>query len=64
MRFRRSLFAVKDIKAGEEFTPENVRSIRPSQGLAPKHFKEIVGRKAARDIWRGEPMAWEMVLVD
>jgi N-acetylneuraminate synthase len=58
---RRSLFAVADIKAGEMFTEENVRSIRPGNGLPPSRIDGIIGEVAARDIKRGEPMAWEMV---
>lgn len=59
--FGRSLFVVKDIKAGETFTEENVRSIRPSYGLAPKYFNEIINRKAATDIARGTPLSWDKV---
>lgn len=59
--FRRSLFVVKDIKRGEKFTIENVNSIRPSYGLAPKYFKEILGKKAKKDIERGNPLCWDMV---
>jgi pseudaminic acid synthase len=58
--FRRSLFVVKDMKAGDEFTEENVRSIRPGHGLHPKHLKEIIGKKATRDIKKGSPLAWEI----
>ena len=59
--FRRSLFAVRDIKKGEPFIPENVRSIRPGQGLAPKHYSTILKRRAAADIRRGEPITGDMV---
>jgi N-acetylneuraminate synthase len=59
--YRRSLFVVADVRAGELFTPENVRSIRPGHGLAPKHFEEVLGRAATRDLTRGTPLAWEHV---
>ena len=59
--FRRSLFVVKNIQAGETFTNENIRSIRPGQGLHTRHLPEILGRVAARDIARGTPLAWDMV---
>ncbi len=64
LKFRRSLFAVADMKEGETFTKENIRSIRPAQGLLPKYLKEIIGKKASRDIRRGEPMSAEMVRRD
>lgn len=59
--FRRSLFVVRDVRAGEAFTAENVRSIRPGYGLAPKHLPKVLGRKAAADIERGTPLAWELL---
>jgi len=59
--FRRSLFVVKNIKAGEIFRGENIRSIRPGQGLHPRYFNEILGRAACRDICRGTPMSWDLV---
>ncbi len=59
--FRRSLFVVQDIKAGQSFTQENVRSIRPGHGLAPRFLPEVVGRIAATDVPRGTPIAWDMV---
>lgn len=59
--FRRSLFAVKDIKAGETLTGENIRSIRPAHGLPPKYLKEITGGKAKEDIKKGTPLNWNMV---
>lgn len=54
----RSLFIVQDIKAGEELTEDNVRSIRPGHGMSPTHFKEILGKKATEDIQRGTPLTW------
>lgn len=54
--FRRSLFIVKNIKAGDRLTTENVRSIRPGDGLAPKHFKRVLGCIATRDLDRGTPL--------
>jgi len=59
--FRRSLFVVRNVKCGEEFTAENIRSIRPGHGLHTRHLSEIMGQKAARDIERGTPMSWELV---
>jgi pseudaminic acid synthase len=58
---RRSLYVVAEIQAGERFTPENVRSIRPSLGLPPKHLPAVLGKTATRDISRGEPLAAEMI---
>jgi N-acetylneuraminate synthase len=59
--FRRSLFVVKDMKAGELFTEENVRSIRPSHGLHPRYLHDVLGRRAAQDIKRGIPLSWELI---
>jgi N-acetylneuraminate synthase len=49
---------VADVAAGEELTEKNVRSIRPGYGLPPKHLPEVMGRRAARPLKRGQPLAW------
>ena len=59
--FRRSLFVVKDIKAGEVFTKENLRSIRPGNGLAPKYYYDILGKKASQTIPKGTPLTDSIV---
>jgi N-acetylneuraminate synthase len=59
--FRRSLFVVQDMKQGQAFTAENVRSIRPGHGLHTRHLPEVLGRHAARDIERGTPLRWDLV---
>jgi pseudaminic acid synthase len=59
--FRRSLFVVADVKAGETFTVDNIRSIRPGYGLHTRYLADILGRTAAKDIPRGTPLAWKMV---
>lgn len=61
MMLRRSLFAVKDIAAGELLTADNIRSIRPGQGMKPKYYQEILGRFAKKDIQYGEPILPEMI---
>lgn len=61
---RRSLFAVKDIKKGEIISLDNVRSIRPSNGLSPKYLHEILGKKANQDINYGTPLKIDMFSKD
>ena len=61
LKFRRSLFAVKNITAGEEITSENVRSIRPSKGIKPKYISDIIGKRAVTDIMYGTPISLEMI---
>ena len=60
-RFRRSLFVVRDMEAGEPFTPDTMRSIRPGDGLHTRHYEEVLGKKAARALKKGEPLAWDMI---
>lgn len=55
----RSLFVVKDIKAGEQFTRENVRSVRPAFGMHTMYYEEILGKTARTDIYKGTPLAWK-----
>lgn len=58
---RRSLFVVEDMKANEEFTEDNVRSIRPAYGLHPRYVTDVLGRHAVKDIDRGTPLQWDLV---
>lgn len=59
--FRRSLFVVHDVKAGEILTADNVRSIRPGNGLHTRYLEQILGRRARVDILRGTPLSWDLV---
>ncbi len=61
LAYRRSLYATQTIRAGEQFTAANIRSIRPGFGLATKHLDIVLGKRAARDISRGSPLAWDML---
>lgn len=60
--FRRSLFVVKDMKAGDVFTEENVRSIRPGYGLHTRYLNDVLNQRAARDIESGTPLEWKLIL--
>lgn len=62
LKFRRSLFAVKDIRAGELLTEQNIRSIRPSNGLNCKYYHNVLGKTAKCDIKYGEPLSWKMIV--
>jgi len=61
LAFRRSLFAVADVERGERFTQENVRSIRPGHGLAPRHLESVMASRAARRVERGTPLEWDLI---
>ncbi|MDR2558116.1 MAG: pseudaminic acid synthase [Oscillospiraceae bacterium] len=59
--FRRSVFAVKDIKAGEKFTEENIRIIRPGYGMKPKHYNALIGKTAKKTYQYGEPVNEDII---
>ncbi len=59
--FRRSLFAVRDIKKGEGFTEGNVRSIRPACGLRPRYLRAVLNKRAKKDIHKGAPLTWDVI---
>lgn len=58
-RYRRSIYVALDVRAGERFTVKNIRVIRPSGGLEPKHYESVLGRRARRRIARGTPLSWD-----
>jgi N-acetylneuraminate synthase len=60
-RFRRSLYIVKDMKAGDVITADSVRSIRPGFGLPPKYFDKVIGRCIVRNAVAGTPLSWELI---
>ncbi len=60
--FRRSLYFVKDISAGETITPDHIRRIRPGYGLSPELFKSIIGKKVNQNISRGSPVSWDVII--
>lgn len=61
IRFRKSVFAVKDIKAGEKLTEDNIRVIRPGYGLKPKHYNEILGKRVRFNISKGTPIQFDVI---
>lgn len=60
-QFRRSLYVTEDVAEGAEITAQNVRSVRPGFGLAPKHLDAVLGRHAKRSLTKGEPLSWDML---
>lgn len=58
----RSLFTIKDIKKGEIFSKDNIKSIRPGSGLSPKFYNDIIGKKAKRNLDKGIPLNWDILL--
>ena len=61
VKFRRSLYVIKDMKEGDIFTDENLRSIRPGYGLPPKYLNKLLGKKASKAIQRGTPISLDLV---
>jgi pseudaminic acid synthase len=61
MVFRRSLYVAKDMRAGDRFTEENLRAIRPGLGLPPKYYHILLGKSIARDVKRGTPVDWSLL---
>lgn len=62
LKHRRSLYIVKDLKAGDVITADNLRAIRPGLGLPPKYFPMVLGKPVKKDVKRGTPLAWELLL--
>jgi pseudaminic acid synthase len=60
--FRRSIYVVKDIAAGEKLSPENIRIIRPGYGLAPKYYERILGTAVRGDVSKGTPVSWDFLI--
>jgi N-acetylneuraminate synthase len=61
LQFRRSLYIVEDMKAGDVITEENMRAIRPGLGLLPKYYEIVLGKKVRKDICRGTALSWELI---
>lgn len=59
--YRRSLFVCESVEAGELFTEQNIRSIRPGAGMHTRHYAEVVGRRARKPLEKGTPLSWDMV---
>ena len=61
LQFRRSLYIVQDLEAGDILTSHNVRAIRPGLGLPPKHIDQILGSKVTQKVIRGTPLTWSLL---
>ncbi len=61
VQFRRSLYVTADMRAGEVFTLQNLRSIRPGYGLPPKYYDLFIGKRVSRDVKRGTPVTWDLI---
>ncbi|MFZ5981799.1 MAG: pseudaminic acid synthase [Candidatus Zixiibacteriota bacterium] len=61
LKYRRSLYVAVDMRAGDVFTPENLRVIRPGLGLPPKYYEIVMGKKVTRDVRKGTPVTWDLI---
>lgn len=61
LAFRRSIYITQDLAAGEEFTLENLKRVRPGFGLAPKYYESLIGRCVKKDVKKGTPLTWDLV---
>ena len=62
MQFRRSLYVAEDMRAGDVFTTENLRVVRPGFGLSPKYFDLLLGKKVSCDVKKGDPVNWNIII--
>jgi N-acetylneuraminate synthase len=60
-QFRRSLYVVEDMKAGDAISKHNMRAIRPGKGMLPKHYEQLLGKKVITDITKGTPLSWDLL---
>ena len=61
LQFRRSLYVAQDMKAGDAFTPDNLRAIRPGFGLSPRHLDTLLGKRVNQDVRKGTPVSWDLI---
>jgi len=59
--YRRSLYVAEDMRAGDVFTAQNLRVVRPGEGLHPRYYEQLLGRRINRDAKRGTPISWDLV---
>lgn len=62
LAYKRSIYVAHNIKAGEVFTTQNLRRIRPANGLEPKYYELLLGKQASKDIVAGTPLSWDLVI--
>jgi len=60
-KFRRSIYVIKDIKKGDKFSDQNIKIIRPGEGLYPKYYEGVINKSASKDIEKGTPFSWDLL---